>query len=132
MNRPIEPFSDTLAATAETLVTIATYTLRHEYPYIQLSLSSAGGSVIALDKFACQVQSAIGGAWETYIDDWSSVVANILLWKSGTLNTLAHAGADSARVYLGPVYAVRFQSAQAGVTASAVTITLKGAYTKNG
>lgn len=125
-------FNDTADVTLQTLETIASYDLRGDFPWIIFELSSSGGSVIALDQFQLQVKVHKDAAWEIYISDWSSLVADTILWKSGTLNTLAHAGADSARVYLGPVHAIRFQSAQAGVTASAVTVRVRGRYVKNG
>lgn len=94
---------------------------------LSIQVASAGGSVIAFDQFELQIQAADGATWETYLSDWSSLIADTLIWKSGTLNTLAH-GTDLSAIVriLGPVHAIRFMSAQAGVTASAVTVTITG------
>jgi hypothetical protein len=120
--------------TLETLVTIGSAVLLHgQYPYIHFEVTSAGGTAVALDQFVLAVQSHNGGTWETYIADWDALVGTAAavnpkqIWRSANkLNTLAHGSSESAQVHIGPVYAIRFQSAQAGATASAVTITING------
>lgn len=120
-------FNESSDQDLETLVTLGVeIALNGKYKEISLTVQSLGGSVIALDQFVLQVKASPSGAWETLISDWSAVVADLLVWKTGTLNLLAHGSKDSARVKIGPVHAIRFQSAQVGVTAEAVTVTVDG------
>lgn len=125
MATPLET-SGSLSATAETLATIHEVFNAHRYSEMAFELSSAGGSSVALDQFELQIKPHASAAYDTYISDWSSTIADKLISKTATLNTLSHGTVETAVVKIPPCYSIRFQSAQAGVTASAVTITLRG------
>lgn len=82
----------------------------------------SGGSVIAFDQFDIQGLFTTGGTWVTLR---SAFVANasdeFIPIVTAILNTLAHGANAAFIVNTKGLFAIRFRSAQAGVTASPVT-----------
>ncbi len=123
---PTKPINLTADQTLETLVTIGeAVALNGEWGSIGFTLKSAGGTAVALDQFEMQFQFEPNGTWQTVTSAWDSD-ADFLIYASGTLNTMAHASDEHALVNVVGIHGVRFQSAQAGATASAVTVTIDG------
>lgn len=121
-------FSMSSDQTAETLAIVGeVLVLGGLYQFLTLELSSAGGSAVALDQFEVQVKAHPDAAWETLLSSGYDTQSDHVAVPAGnTLNTLAHGSAETCVLRLGPFYAVRLMSAQAGVTASAVTVTARG------
>lgn len=89
-------------------------------------IATAGGSVIAFDQLDIQVMVSKGGTWKTIISDFTAGAGGFKLFNvPSSLQTLAH-GADGLFILnTSGAHAIRFRSAQAGVTASPVTRTLE-------
>lgn len=111
---------------SQNLATIGTIEPKLGYTTFAFELASAGGSAVALDQFVLQIQAHPDAAFVTCVSNWATT-NTMYLFGSATLNTLAHGSAAFAFVRTGPIWAARFQSAQAGVTASPVTVTVRGA-----
>lgn len=123
----VKSFSESAAQTSETLTAIGNAVeCNGRFSEACFRVDSTGGSVIALDAFELQIQSDAGSGWETFISAWTADIVEQMPWQSGNLALLAHGGEDSAWVKLPPCHAIRFLSAQAGITASAVTVTVAG------
>lgn len=117
----------TAAQALETLVTVHEDTeLNGEFDRLVFELGTLGGTAAVVDQFALAVKTHPNGSYHTIISDWSSVVAEQLIFKSGTLNTLAHATDEMAMIInLLGVHAIRFQVAFAAGGADIVT-TVRG------
>lgn len=92
-----------------------------------LTIGIAGGSVIALDQFTLEGRIEVGsGDWLTLQAAWGTGAEDSVLLQSPTdLENLAHGDTEWALLDIGGFAEIRCQSAQAGVTAVAVTRTLK-------
>ncbi len=92
-----------------------------------LTIGTSGGSVIAFDQFTIEGRIEAGsGDWITIQAAWGTGEEdNILLLSPVVLETLAHGASSWALLDIGGFAELRCQAAQAGVTASAVTRTLK-------
>lgn len=127
-------FSVTADQTSETLTQIGDIlTPGGAYQYCGFMLESSGGSEINLDQFVMQ------GRWHKDAD-WIIINAAAFETKSDVIvipaasdmDALAHGTNLSCCIRFGPYPQVRFLSAQAGVTASAVTILVKGIFSVYG
>lgn len=120
-------FTASSAQTSETLTNVGNpILLNGDYPWISFELSLSGGSVIALDTFELQVQMHESGTYVTVHSAWAYLIERMIFCPTA-LETLAHAAsAICLGAYVGQAYRMRFQSAQAGSTASAVTVSIKG------
>lgn len=98
-----------------------------------VQIGIAGGSVIALDQFTLEGRVEVGtGSWLTLKAAWGAAAEDSVLLVSPTnLAALAHGATEWALVDVGGLAEVRCQSAMAGVTAAAVTRTLKILYADN-
>lgn len=92
-----------------------------------LTIGLSGGSVIAFDQFTIEGRIEAGtGDWLTIQAAWGTGEEdNILLLSPTNLAVLAHGASSWALLDIGGFAEIRCQSAQAGVTGSAVTRTLK-------
>lgn len=129
----IQEFSETAEQTSETLTIVGSaIILNSDFPWLTFTVTSSGGSVIALDEFEVQVQAAQDGSWVTAYSAWVYSADRIILAPTA-IETLAHgSSAIAVGVFVGGVYAIRFLSAQAGSTGSAVTILVEGVANQNG
>ena len=89
---------------------------------VSLSLGSAGGSTIALDQFVFLGSVDAGVTFQEIRTAWATPAGAFL--DGGNLASLPHATIRMAILDVSGLDQIKFQSAQAGVTASAVTITL--------
>lgn len=90
---------------------------------VLISIGISGGSVIAFDQFALQGRVELGvGSWLAIQAAWGTTEEDAKLVLSPVvLETLAHGASSFALVHIEGFEEIRCQSAQAGVTASAVT-----------
>lgn len=90
---------------------------------VHISIGTSGGSVIAFDQFALQGRIRVGqGSWLSLQAAWGASEEDAkLILSPVVLETLAHGASSFAVVDIEGFEEIRCQSAQVGVTASAVT-----------
>ncbi len=93
---------------------------------VLIDIGISGGSVIAFDAFALQGRVRLGtGSWLSIQAAWGTTEeGGLVLLSPVALESLAHGASSFAVVDIEGFEEIRVQSAQAGVTASAVTRTL--------
>lgn len=97
--------------------------MEEKYTEVQFEVVNADAGD-ALQDFALLVKPHRSGAWTALITGaaWATI-ANVLTFKSASLNTLAAASTAIARVSLGPCYSIKFQGRAA---ANTVDLTIRG------
>jgi len=113
-------------ASAETLTTVVDSLNTTNMKRVHIAIGISGGSVIAFDQFVLSGRIKRGtGSWLSLQSAWGTTEEDAFLLKSpGALESLAHDASSYAVVDIWGFEEIRVQSAQAGVTASAVTRTL--------
>ncbi len=125
LNNPSEENSVTFSDTtdSEVLNTIGGSFKTLGKKRVLISIGLSGGSAIAFDAFALQGRVEVGvGSWLSLQAAWGTGEEDAkLILSPVVLETLAHDASSFAVVDIEGFEEIRCQSAQAGVTASAVT-----------
>lgn len=119
--------TDTTQDEALNVIGLNHYLLKNRIGKVTMRIATSGGSVIAFDQFAVQMMFVEGGAWETVAIAFGAPatdVNGVVVFTPDNLEGLAHGASGVLIIDASAVWAVRFQSAQAGVTAAAVTRTI--------
>lgn len=124
--------SDTTVDEALNVIGGEQFILGGDVDQVAMCIATSGGTAIALDQFVIEGQVTGGGAWTLLKDTFTAgAVDAFMVLVTVKLDTLAHGTSGFAYIHTGGLWAIRFKSAQAGVTAVAVTRTLEIGTEKN-
>lgn len=119
--------SDTTDDEVLNVIGLNHYLLKNRIGKVTVRIATSGGSVIAFDQFVVSMMFVEDGAWEEVAIAFgtpASHVNGVVIFTPDDLASLAHGASGVLIIDASAVWAVRFLSAQAGVTAAVVTRTI--------
>lgn len=116
--------SDTTDSEVINVINNDSFLCKHRVGQVWVNVDLSGGSVIAFDQFDIQGLFTVNGTWITLAAAFGTPATHenaFILLSPDALDALAHGASGIVMFDASGLWAFRLRSAQAGVTAAAVT-----------